>query len=842
MATLPEDSLSTNQMLAKFFVVEEPSVYAPAFTPSEQRVEAHYKKTHTYLPEQKRYLVRLPKKEDEAILGESKTQAINRAKANERSLIRNQAWPKFQEVMQEYLDLGHAKPIPFNDAQPLSNCYYMPVHAVYKESSSTTKIRAVFDASARSTNHTSLNDLLAVGPTLHPTLDQILLRFRTYAVAISGDITKMYREVLLHPDDQSLHRFIWRANTTDEWKAFQMTRVTFGVAASPYLAVKTLQQAAQDFGNDTVTAQWHLQQSFYVDDLMGGADTVEEAISLYHDLRAILSKASFQLKKWRSSSPQVLKTIPIELQEALPLQDLVDMHAASYPKALGVTWDSRQDTMATHINLPATYASTKRGIISDIARTFDVLGWLSPVIFPMKIMYRELWKTKLNWDEEVSTHLKKKHARWREELYLLATVRLPRHYYHKKKPLTVELHGYCDASMEAYAAVVYVRATYTAGPPSSHLVVSKTRVAPLKTRSIPQLELCGANLLATLLTTTRQTLNVPLHDVHAYCDSTIVLAWLDGSPQRYKIFIANRIASTVNLIPTSAWRHVPTKENPADAASRGLTASELKDHPLWWHGPPWLLQQPVKMPPQPSTSTLIKLQQEEAKPQICNITAVTAAECMEDQFNSYHKLLKVICWIRRLAWCMRNKHRRPQHYFSTQEAREATQLLLHRSQLRSFSKELKQLKANPPKDISQSSPILKLRPRVDDHGTLRVGGRLSNANIPEYEKHPTILSSRDHFTNLLFRYYHLQLGHCGPTALLSHASYIYHVVGARRLSRDICQKCVTCRAAAAKVSTQLIGQLPPERVDPDFTLAWTWLGHLLSRRGILGSQWKSRHS
>ena len=521
VATLPEDNLSTDQLLARFWEIEEPSIYAPAFTPSEQKVEDHYKKTHTYLKQQQRYMVCLPRKESDSILGESKTQAINRAKANERSLIRKQKWPEFQAVIQEYLDLGHAQPVSPKDSQPSNNCYYMPVHSVYKQSSSTTKVRAVFDASARSTNSISLNDLLAVGPTLHPTLDQILLKFRTYAIAISGDITKMYREVLLHTDDQSLHRFMWRANTTEDWKAYQMTRVTFGVAASPYLAVKTLQQAAQDFGSKMPTAKEHIQQSFYVDDLMGGADTAAEAITLYHDLRTILSNASFQLKKWRSSSSEVLKIIPTELQESLSTQDLVDMYAASYPKALGITWDSRQDTMATHVNLPAIYASTKRGIISDIARTFDVLGWLSPAILPMKIMYRELWKTKLDWDEEVSNFLKKKHQRWRKELCLLATVKLPRHYYQKKNPLTVELHGYCDASMEAYAAVIYVRATYTAGPPSSYLVVSKTRVAPLKTRSVPQLELCGANLLAKLLTTTRQTLGIPLKDVYKAVASTL---------------------------------------------------------------------------------------------------------------------------------------------------------------------------------------------------------------------------------------------------------------------------------------------------------------------------------
>ena len=271
-------------------------MYDKAFTPTELKVEDHCKETHSYLKNQKRYMVRLPKKDGDLHLGESKTQAVNRAKANERSLIRKQTWPQFQAVVQEYLDLGHAQLVSTTNVQPSNNCYYMPVHAVYKESSSTTKVRAVFDASARSTNQTSLNDLLAVGPTLHPTLDQILLRFRTYTVAISGDVTKMYREVLLHPDDRSLHRFIWRTDTTSDWKEYQMNRVTFGVAASPYLAVKTLQQTAQGFGSKMTGAKWHIENSFYVDDLMGGANTVEEATTLYNDLRSILSQASFQLK------------------------------------------------------------------------------------------------------------------------------------------------------------------------------------------------------------------------------------------------------------------------------------------------------------------------------------------------------------------------------------------------------------------------------------------------------------------------------------------------------------------------------------------------------------------
>ena len=412
-------------------------------------VEDHFDSTHTYDKKEKRYTVRLPMKNSTLQLGDSRGQALNRAKANERSLLRKGCYPQYQEVIQGYLDSGHATLLSPEEMLQSSPAYYMPVHAVFKQSSSTTKLRAVFDASARTTSQTSLNELMAVGPTLQPTLDQTLLRFRTYSVALSGDISKMYREVLLHPEDRPLHRFIWRPGDDQPWQDYQMTRVTFGVAASPYLAVKTLLQAAKDFAGSLPEAKLHLEKSFYVDDFLGGADSPEAALSLYHDLRTVLSQAGFQLKKWRSSSEDVLSSIPEDLQESLPQQELVDQHAASYPRALGITWDSREDTMATHVSLPADCVTTKRGVISDVA---DVLGWLSPAILPMKLLYRELWALKVGWDEEVPAWVKERHRQWREELSLLAAVRLPRHYFSQQKPLTVELHGFCDASQEAYAA------------------------------------------------------------------------------------------------------------------------------------------------------------------------------------------------------------------------------------------------------------------------------------------------------------------------------------------------------------------------------------------------------
>ena len=274
--------------------------------------------------------------------------------------------------------------------------------------------------------------------------------------------------------------------------------------------------------------------------------------------------------------------------EPVPSKELVDCHSPTYPKALGVAWNSVKDTMSTDVSQTSKFAPTKRGILSDVSKTFDVLGWITPAIIPMKMLFQQLWQLKVGWDDELPESIKLCHQTWRDELPLLADLQLPRCYFLPEEALTTQLHGFSDASEGAYAAVVYLRTTYRNSNPTCCLVVAKSRVAPLKQRTIPELELCGAVLLAGLLETTSNTLNIPADQVTAWCDSTIVLCWLRNSPARYRTFIANRITTATTHFPPSIWFHVPTDDNPADCASRGLSARELRDHPLWWKGPPWL--------------------------------------------------------------------------------------------------------------------------------------------------------------------------------------------------------------------------------------------------------------
>ena len=631
--------------------------------------------------------------------------------------------------MREYLTLGHAQLVTNSELSvPVSACYYMPMHAVFKQASSSTKLRIVFDASSPSSSGASLNDILAAGPTLHPSLDQILMRFRSYKVALSGDVAKMYREVALCPSDRHLHRFLWRPELSGPISDYCMNRVTFGVTSSPYVAVRTLQQTAEDFSAPDSKTHWHIHHSFYVDDLLAGAEEVASAVQLFQDLRKVLLKGGFELRKWRSSSSQVLEQISNELQELVPQQDMVDAHSASYPKTLGITWNSRSYVMSAQVQFPNQFKSTKRGIVSDTARSFDVLGWLAPFILRMKVLFQAMWKEKVDWDTPLGEESKEQHQQWREELPILRDITLPRCYFSQAEKQTVELHGFADASTLAYAAVVYVRAVYVDGTVSSELVVAKTKVAPLKTVSIPRLELCGAVLLSELLVATSMALKVPKEQLHGWIDSTAALGWLRNCPSKYQTYVANRIATAARNVDPTIWNHVSTLLNPADCATRGLSAEDLKTHQLWWHGPPWLLTDPIPASSQPSAVELTRAQNQEVKEVAIHTLTAKIVGGWEGRFNSYKTLLHATAYAsqfcRIMASHLPGRTRLTSSPLSTKELAEAETFLYSQAQARSFGAELSRLTATTPRPVKNDSRLKTVNPFISSQGLMLVGGRL----------------------------------------------------------------------------------------------------------------------
>ena len=593
-----EEPLLDN-LVKSFWDSEQPEDQTPSPSTLEQQVEDHYAATTTYSQETKTYTVNLPKSDAISSLGKSYNMAHSRFLSNESSVRRRNIYPDYQAVVQEYIDLEHAELVPPDEPEPPIS-FYMPMHCVLKESSSTTKLRVVFDGSAASSSGISLNSALQVGPQLQPTLGKILMKFRSYPVALSTDISKMYRAIELSPSDRDLHRFLWRPNPDVPVQIYRMKRVTFGISSSPYLAIRTLQQTAKDHGQEYPIVQSHVSDSFYVDDFLGGASTSSEATNLLHDMREVLLKGNFNLCKWRSSSPSVLKDLPDYLIELSLIKKDTAAHTLTHSKALGLEWNSANDQMAPSIFISPIYKATKRGIISDVSKSYDILGWMAPTTLLMKLLFQKFWRKGQGWDDPVSPDDKLIHLQWRTNLPLLCEKKLPRCYASQSTNiLHQELHGFADASLKAYGAVVYLGTVYSDRPPEVSLVTAKTKVAKLQPSTVPRLELEGAVLLTKLLTTCGSTLNISPSSWHAWTDSTIVLCWISAQPSNWKVFVSNRISFILETTTPSTWKHVPTEENPADCSSRGLMPQQLLHHQLWWSGPSWLADEPTSTPHQP---------------------------------------------------------------------------------------------------------------------------------------------------------------------------------------------------------------------------------------------------
>ena len=215
-----------------------------------------------------------------------------------------------------------------------------------------------------------------------------------------------------------------------------------------------------------------------------------------------------------------------------------------------------------------------------------MLGWYSPAVLPSKLLLQELWKIKVSWDDPLSENILQKWKTWLQEIPCITQHSIPRHMGKASNQVhSRQLHGFCDASLRAYGGVVYLRTLYTDTTISVSIVMSKSRVAPIKPQTIPRLELCGALMLSKLLCQVSTDLSLPEDAVYAWTDSAIVLGWLKTPPGRLKVLVAHRVAEITSRVDTSHWRYVDTLSNPADLVSRGVMPAELTKSSIWWEGP-----------------------------------------------------------------------------------------------------------------------------------------------------------------------------------------------------------------------------------------------------------------
>lgn len=791
--------------LRKFWEIDEVGE-ACRLTQSEIECEEHFVRTHQR-DDSGRYVVRLPfTTAPDAALGESRTAALRRLRHVQRRLadqpdLRNQ----YDDFMAEYSALGHMQLAE----QPAKGvAYYLPHHCVIKESSTTTRLRVVFDASCKTTSGRSLNDVQYVGPRLQSELAALVTRFRRHAVVLTADIAKMYRQIRVHDDDVDYQRILWFGDNDGDVREWQLRTVTYGMAASPYLAVRALQQLARDEQQSFPRAAQTVLTDFYVDDMITGCDTSKEAVALYRDICALLARGGMEIRKWASNCEQTLCAIPEDLRNsAQPLH----LDADSSVKTLGLYWYPALDCFKFKVTPPTCGDRvTKRTILSIVARLFDPLGLLAPTIVVAKIIIQRLWTLGITWEDDVPEPVRSTWQDYHRTLVALESLRFDR-WIGMREGAHLQLHGFADASETAYGGVVYARCELQDGSVRLSLLTAKTKVAPLKQVTLPRLELCAAALLSKLLKNVMVTFGLPNADYIMWSDSQVALSWMRKEPRCWKTFVANRVAAIQELTTTDKWRYVRSADNPADCLSRGVMPGDLAGHPLWMTGPKWLAAAASEWPVTPMwADTNI-----DERPAAATVLATPACEgaLLLERFSSLTRLQIVTARLCRFAHnCRVQERSRTYGHVTAMEMRDALLRWIRIVQASEFGDEIDRCRKRV--GLQKSSKLVSLNPFVDEYNVLRVGGRLRHAAIPADAAHPAILPRESPLTGLIIDYAHKALMHGGAQLMLAYIRQRYWILGAKGLLRQHVHRCVTCFRQRPRSNMQQMGDLPEARVTP----------------------------
>ncbi|GFX68158.1 DUF1758 domain-containing protein [Trichonephila clavipes] len=565
----------------KFFELESLPDDSKEITKSEEEIycEEHFVSTNKR-DKTGRFIVRLPIKENaETLLGYSKENAIKRLNGIWEKLNKNNTMGTlYKEFMNEYELLGHMEEIKNGTLDKIN--YYIPHHSVYKPEKTSTPLRVVFDTSAKTTSGFSLNSILLNGGIIQQDLFSIVSRFRKHEYAFSADIKKMYRQILVDPNQRDLQRIMWKTRECADApiKTYKLATVTYGTVSAPFLATRTLKALADEEKAEFPDVADVICNDSYMDDILSGESTLEGAKKVQTILSQLLQRGGFELHKWVSNSPELLKDLSASSY-------VFDKEFQDAPvKTLGMLWDPKVDCLTYKVKISDKVNFSKRNVLSEIARLYDPLGLIGPIVTNAKIFIQELWKIKLDWSEQLPPDAMEEGMNFYQKLSKVNNFKIPRCIL-LPATIRIEIHGFSDASERAYAAVLYIKCFNESGQSPTRLLCSKSRVAPLKTLTIPRLELSAALLLSRLVKKVVPILQLSIHKIWMWTDSTIALAWIKIEPHKLKTFVSNRVAEIQALSKDYHWKHVSSKDNPADLISRGCNVDELLKNEMWFSGP-----------------------------------------------------------------------------------------------------------------------------------------------------------------------------------------------------------------------------------------------------------------
>lgn len=769
------------------------------------------------------YQFPIPFREEEPSLPDNLSMALRRLDRLRARLSRDEALKKrYVAEMEELISKGYAEAASHTKGSP-GKTWYLPHHPVLNPKK-TEKTRIVFDCAA-SFKEVALNKQVMQGPDLMNDLLGILIRFREGRIALSADIEAMFHQVLVDPRDRDALRFLWwpQGDFAKPPIPYRMTRHLFGGIWSPACATFALRETLQQGRARSRRAE----RNFYVDDLLLSTTSEAEAIQWANELQEDLKGGGFHLTKWMSNSKEVMAAVPRQERSARIKTVNLTRDKLPVDRALGILWDLEDDSLKISVSTPPKPA-TRRGMLSTMGSVFDPPGFLAPFSVRAKIMFQDEVRRGEKWDSRLSEENANKWAIWLRELEELADFCIDRCIFSPRfgRLVIAQLHHFCDASTKAYAAVSYMRVEDDTGFVQGSFIMARTRLVPIKSTTVPRLELCAAVLAANSDAKLRRELSIPIERSIFWTDSMVVLQYIRSSSRRFHTFVANRLGVIHRLSSPQQWRHVRSEDNPADDATRGLSAKDLLVGGRWLTGPSFLCLPESSWPPQPNPAAADLMRDPEVKKDVTDLT-FTIHESHEKgvmerflgRYSSWYALQRAVAWMCRFtSWIMRSRPNLQGSQLQVSELKAARMAIIRYVQGARFQDAIYALSRGK---LSKINALYRLEPTLDDQGVLRVGGRRIHEEDEPRSDGPILLPKDHHVTSLIVRDVHVFLAkHSGREHTLASLRRHYWVVAGRPLIDRILRNCFICRRVNSRPLTQRQGELPQERISagrPPFT-------------------------
>ncbi|XP_040289970.1 uncharacterized protein LOC121002590 [Bufo bufo] len=658
-------------------------------------------------------------------------QAVKRFSSLKRTLSRKPEMERhFVDFIQNIFDRGHAEPAP-----PLKEgeeCWYLPSFGVYHPRK-PDQIRVVFDSSAQHEGF-SLNDMLLTGPNLNNNLIGVLIRFRQEPVAVMADIQQMFHCFIVKEDNRNYLRFLWHKDNdiNKEVIDYRMRVHVFGNSPSPAVAIYGLKKTAQlgeaEYGSD---ARQFVERNFYVDDGLKSFPTAKEAINLLTRTKEMLAVANLRLHKIISNSQELMNAFHPE-DYAASVKDL-DLGSDTPPmqRSLGLLWNIKVDTFTFQVST-CDKPFTKRGVLSVVNSIYDPLGFIAPVTIQGKMLLRQLTTDNIDWDTPLPIEKQQRWEKWRGSLKTLEQLQIPRCYAPVSISAAVqrEIHIFSDASVEAIAAVAYLKTSGVNGVIHCNFVLGKTKLTPKPAHTIPRLELCAAVLAVEIAEVIKSEMDINIDSFTFYTDSKIVLGYIYNQTKQFYVYVSNRVERIRRFSLPKQWHHIPTDLNPADCGTRAISPVALLDC-LWLSPPRFLSENSYSIP----TDTTYELVHPDDDKEIRSMytTLCTSASSEQklkshrfERFSTWSSAVRTVAYLIHIAHCFKRSSTSECHGWhictnlpTATEIEQAERVIIRCVQQEVYMEELHRFKGGIP--LSKGSSLFNLNPVVDDNQLLRVG-------------------------------------------------------------------------------------------------------------------------